>query len=236
MKIHQPVRHWRRLDRCYLKTNVSMRQFNVENLIAGCDQLGLVVNLNQRNSLLTHIKLLAKWNASLNLTAIKADNDMISHHILDSLAIYRYVTGSRLLDIGSGGGFPGLPLSIVNPNLAVTLLDSRGKRIEFLRHAVAVIGLDNVSLVKSRIEDYRPQEKFSTLSARAFSSLSTLIRLSKKNLGKGTRLLALKGKLPTQELATLSAELPESVRSRLTVKQLEVPFLQAQRHLIIIDF
>ena len=161
---------------------------------------------------------------------------MISHHILDSLAVHRYVVGSRLLDIGSGGGFPGLPLSIVNPHLAVTLLDSRGKRIEFLRHAVATMGLKNVSLVKSRIEDYQPAENFDTLTARAFSSLAELIRLSKENLGKGTRLLALKGRFPAKEIDALTKELPEAVRQRLKVKKLDVPFLHAQRHLIIIDF
>lgn len=205
-------------------------------MLAGCQRLGVVIDAQQQINLLTHIALLAKWNAKLNLTAIASDEDMISHHILDSLVVHRYVVGSRLLDIGSGGGFPGLPLSIVNPNLAVTLLDSRGKRIEFLRHAVAAMGLKNVSLVKSRIEDYQPEEKFDTLTARAFSSLAELIRLSKENLGKGTRLLALKGRFPTKEIDALTNELPEAVRQRLTVKKLDVPFLHAQRHLIIIDF
>ena len=212
------------------------RSEQVENLLEGCQRLGIVINTQQQARLLKHIELLTKWNTRLNLTAIKSENDMISHHILDSLAIHRHVIGNNLLDIGSGGGFPGLPLSIVKPNLAVTLLDSRGKRIEFLRYAVAAMRLENVSLVKSRIENYQPPEKFATLTARAFSSLAELVRLSQANLIDGTRLLALKGRFPAKEITALTNELSDSGYSRLMVKKLEVPFLAAQRHLIIIDF
>lgn len=215
-------------------------RFNPENLSKGCQQLGITIDAHQQTSLLTHIELLAKWNVALNLTAIKSNNDMISHHILDSLAIQRYVIGNTLLDIGSGGGFPGLPLAIVNPQWQVTLLDSRGKRVEFLRNCVASLALKNVSLVKSRIENYHPGGKFDTLTARAFSSLPKLVRLSQANLGQGTRLLALKGRFPAQEIETMGGELPElspeQMRPRLTVEKLQIPFLQAQRHLIIIDF
>ncbi len=213
-----------------------MRQFNIEKLVKGCEQLGIFIDTDQQAKLLIHIKLLAKWNKSVNLTAICSIDDMISHHILDSLAINKYIAGNSFLDIGTGGGFPGLPLAIVNPELEVTLLDSRGKRIEFLRNAVSVIGLNNVSLSKSRIEDYRPQEKFGTLAARAFSSLGELVRLGEGNLTRGTRLLALKGRYPHQEIAALRAQWPEEERNKLTVEKLDVPFMEAQRHLIIIDF
>ncbi len=204
-------------------------------LLSGCTQLGLDLSAEQRIRLLAHVELLAKWNKRLNLTAIGSGDDMIRYHILDSLAVYRYIKGEQLLDIGSGGGFPGLPLAVVCPNLAVTLLDSRGRRIEFLRYVIAEIGLKNVSVVKSRIEAYRPANKFDTLTARAFSSLSDLIRISKESLTPGARLLAFKGKFPAQEIATLNDELPALV-SQIAVKKLEVPFLNAHRHLIIIDF
>lgn len=219
------------------------QQFNLNNLSKGCEQLGIAIDAHQQTSLLTHIELLAKWNTRLNLTAIESQEDMISHHILDSLAIQRYVSGNTLLDIGSGGGFPGLPLAIVNPQWQVTLLDSRGKRVEFLRNCISTLGLKNVSLVKSRIEMYQPRVKFDTLTARAFSSLPKLLRLSQANLSNGTRLLALKGKFPAEEIASLADDLPndspelsEQRQHKLTVEKLEVPFLDAQRHLIIIDF
>lgn len=218
---------------------MTKRQFNLENISKGCERLGIVIDAHQQMNLLTHIELLAKWNTRLNLTAIESKDDMISHHILDSLAIHRYVIGSTLLDIGSGSGFPGLPLAIVKPQWQVTLLDSRGKRVEFLRNCISNLALKNVSLVKSRIENYQPSGKFDTLVARAFSSLPELVRLSQANLSKGTRLLALKGRFPAKEIESLASELPESLeqmRPRLTVEKLEVPFLEAQRHLIIIDF
>ncbi|WP_424947226.1 16S rRNA (guanine(527)-N(7))-methyltransferase RsmG [Candidatus Spongiihabitans sp.] len=217
-------------------------RFNAQNLINGCEQLGIGIDAHQQMSLLTHIELLAKWNARLNLTAIASNDDMISHHILDSLAIHRHVIGGAVLDIGSGGGFPGLPLAIVNPQWRVTLLDSRGKRVEFLRNCISNLALKNVSLVKSRIENYQPHRKFDTLTARAFAPLPGLVRLSQANLSQGTRLLALKGRFPAKEIESLTGELPalpklpEQMRPRLTVEKLEVPFLEAQRHLIIIDF
>jgi 16S rRNA (guanine527-N7)-methyltransferase len=161
---------------------------------------------------------------------------MISHHILDSLAVSRYIKGGTLLDVGTGAGFPGLPLAIVNPTLQVTLLDSRGKRIEFLRYAISTMGLDNVFLSKSRIEDYRGHEKFDTLAARAVSSASQLVRLCKENLHSGTRLLALKGRHPQDEIDSLDVDLPDSLPKRISVKKLNVPFMEAQRHLIILDF
>ena len=215
---------------------MTKQQFNIDKLVRGCDQLGIALNADQLSNLLTHIELLAKWNKRLNLTAISSTEDMISHHILDSLAINPYLKGSTFLDVGTGAGFPGLPLAIVNPSLQVTLLDSRGKRIEFLRNVISVIGLDNVFLSKSRIEDYQAQEKFDTLAARAFSSVSELVRLSRGNLDSGTRLLALKGRHPQEEVNSLTVDWPDSLRKRLTVKKLEVPFMKAHRHLIIIDF
>jgi 16S rRNA (guanine527-N7)-methyltransferase len=215
---------------------MTRRQFNIDKLANGCEQLGITVNSNQLQNLLTHIDLLAKWNKSLNLTAISSNEEMISHHILDSLAINHYIKGDTLLDVGTGAGFPGLPLAIINPNLQVTLLDSRGKRIEFLRYAISTMGLGNVFLSKSRIENYRGHEKFDTLAARAVSSVSELIRLCTENLHSGTRLLALKGRHPQDELDSLAVDWPESPAKRIAIKKLNVPFMEAQRHLIILDF
>ncbi len=208
----------------------------MDKLVRGCQQLGIDIDCYQQAKLLQHLELLAKWNKRLNLTAINSGERRISHHVLDCLAIQKYVKGRSLLDIGSGGGFPGLPLAIVNPQWAVTLLDSRGKRVEFLRSCIANLALKNVSLVNSRIEDYRPPEKFDTLAARAFSSLADLVRLSQPNLARGTRLLALKGRFPAEEIALLVKQQGDEIKSRTSVEKLQVPCMDAQRHLIIIDF
>lgn len=196
----------------------------------GCAQLGISLSATQAERLRGHLALLAKWNRRLNVTAVKHD-DRVVRHLLDSLAIAPFVGGS-LLDIGSGGGFPGMPLAIVNPRLKVTLLDSHGRRIEFLRHVCAALGLDNVSVVRRRVEDYRPAEKFDTLAARAFASLGDTLNATAALHRPGGRLLAMKGRMPAQEIAHLDP--PR--QKRMTIKKLRVPFLSAERHLIIIEF
>jgi 16S rRNA (guanine527-N7)-methyltransferase len=159
-------------------------------------------------------------------------NDMIVQHLLDSLAIAPFVRGRSLLDIGSGGGFPGMPLAIVDPSLAVTLLDSRGKRIEFLRYACATLGIGNVQLARQRAEDCRPGVKFDTLATRAFASLADTLKLTAGLHQPGCRMLAMKGKIPDREIELLDPVF----RDRVTIEKLNVPFLAAERHLIIIEF
>ncbi len=203
-----------------------------EKLDEGCRQMNIQVSKAQRQQLLDHIDLVEKWNRRLNLTAITNRGDMVVHHVLDSLGVMPWIRGSRILDIGSGAGFPGIPLAIVDPDTELTLLDSRGKRIEFLRYACQSLELDNISLQKSRVEDYRPQQKFDTLAARAFSSLARLVELTGRCRSRGARLLAFKGKYPEGEIA----ELPAEVRTRVTVEKIDIPWLNAQRHIVIVEF
>ena len=198
----------------------------------GCARLGVGLSDDQRGRLCGHLQLLAKWNRRLNLTAVSGMDDMVVRHLLDSLAIAPFVRGERLLDVGSGGGFPGVPLAVVLPQLDVTLLDSHGRRIEFLRHVCAVQGLDNISVVRQRVEDYQPAEKFDTLAVRAFASLGDILQSTAALHRPGVRLLAMKGKMPAQEIARLVPPW----RERVTVEKLRVPFLSAERHLIIIEF
>ena len=172
-----------------------------------------------------------KWNRRLNLTAVTKIENMISYHVLDSLAVEPYILGSRVLDIGTGGGFPGIPLALANPDRQYTLLDSRGKRIEFLRYVKGKLGIDQIELVNNRVENYQPNEKFDTLVTRAFSSVGQLLELTSHLSGPGTRLLAMKGRYPDSELE----QLPEAVRSRVKIEKLNVPFLGQERHLILID-
>ncbi len=209
---------------------------NTEQLEQGCGRLGIALSAGQGERLRRHVALLAKWNRRLNLTAIDP-GDMLARHLLDSLAIAPFVRGGALLDIGSGGGFPGLPLAIVMPQLEVTLLDSRGKRAEFLRYARADLGLDNVNVVARRVEDYRPAGKFDTLATRAFASPGDPLTMPAGLHRRGCRLLAMTAKRPERELAGLAAAFPAfaDLRARATVEKLEVPFLAAERHLIIIE-
>jgi 16S rRNA (guanine527-N7)-methyltransferase len=204
----------------------------VEALETGCATLQVPLTAAQKEQLLGHLKLLAHWNKKLNLTAIVSPFDMVVQHLLDSLAINTLVRGSRILDIGSGGGFPGIPLAVVNPGYEITLLDSRGKRIEFLRYACGAIGIGNAHLVKSRVEDYRPADKFDTLVSRAFSSLPDMLQWTRALQQPGTRLIAMKGKNPEDEIALL----PEAWGANVTVSQLSIPFQKAERHAVIIEF
>ena len=203
-----------------------------DKLEQGCERLGIALSADQSARLRRHLALLAKWNRRLNLTSVKGMDDMVVRHLLDSLAIARFVRGQSLLDIGSGGGFPGMPLAVINPQLEVTLLDSRGKRVEFLRYACAALDLGGVSVVRGRVEDYQPAQKFDTLAVRAFASLGETLKATAALHRPGVRLLAMKGRLPVREMAALS----DSWRERMIVKKLQVPFLAAERHLIIIEF
>ena len=203
-----------------------------DKLEQGCERLGIALSADQGARLRRHLALLAKWNRRLNLTSVKGMDDMVVRHLLDSLAIARFVRGRSLLDIGSGGGFPGMPLAVINPQLEVTLLDSRGKRVEFLRYACAALDLGGVSIVRGRVEDYRPAQKFDTLAVRAFASLGETLKATAALHRPGVRLLAMKGRLPVREMAALS----DSWRERMIVEKLQVPFLATERHLIIIEF
>ena len=203
-----------------------------DKLEQGCERLGIALSADQGARLRRHLALLAKWNRRLNLTSVKGMDDMVVRHLLDSLAIARFVRGQSLLDIGSGGGFPGMPLAVINPQLEVTLLDSRGKRVEFLRYACTALDLGGVSVVRGRVEDYRPAQKFDTLAVRAFASLGETLKATVALHRPGVRLLAMKGRLPVREMAALS----DSWRERMIVEKLQVPFLAAERHLIIIEF
>ncbi|MCY3768765.1 MAG: 16S rRNA (guanine(527)-N(7))-methyltransferase RsmG [Gammaproteobacteria bacterium] len=207
-------------------------QFDREKLDRGCSALGLSLGEGQVRQLRQYSRLLAKWSRRLNLTTIRAEDDIVVQHVLDSLSIHGFVSGPAVLDIGSGAGVPGLPLAIARPELNVTLLDSRSRRIEFLRHVIINTGIRNVALVNGRVESYRPPDKFDTLTARAVSSLDRLLKLSKTHLLPGTRLISLKGRLPETEMERL----PATLRTRASIHKVVVPFLEAERNLIVIDF
>lgn len=181
--------------------------------------------------LAAYVGLLARWNRVYNLTAVRQPEDMVPRHILDSLSILPWVRGPRLLDVGSGAGLPGIPLAVARPDLAVTCLDSNGKRTRFITQAAAELGLANVEVVRRRIEDYRPAALFDSVVGRAYATLAVLAAQAGRLCAPGGRLLAMKGRRPDDELAALPAGVV--VRG---VHSLVVPGLAAERHLVQLEF
>lgn len=200
------------------------------DLARGLDALGIPVEADARARLLDYLDLLAKWNRSYNLTAVREPGRMVNVHLLDSLAILPYVRGPRIADVGSGAGLPGIPLAIVRPQWDFVLLDSNIKKVRFMRQAVMELGLERVSVEHVRVESYRPGEPFDTVVSRAFAAIADFIRVAGALTGRHGRLLAMKGRFPADELGTL----PADWRQR-AVYQLQIPGLDAERHLVELE-
>ena len=173
---------------------------------------------------------LEKWNRRVNLTAIRERQEMVTAHILDSLVARPLLEGRTILDVGTGAGFPGLPLAIAEPDRHFTLLDSNNKKIMFVQHAVGLLGLGNVTVAKGRGEDYAPGRRFDTVIARALAALPRLVEIAGHHVGENGVFVALKGRYPAEEL--------EQMRSkpwRHVVTELKVPGLeQGSRHAILL--
>ena len=163
------------------------------------------VALTERDAarLLQLLDELERWNRTYNLTAITKREDMVTHHLLDSLAVHADLHGSSIADVGTGAGFPGLPLAVLNPERRFTLIDSAGKKIRFVNHAAHALGLTNVAGVHSRVESMHPEQPFDTVVTRAFAALPDMLENVSPLCGPHTRVLAMKGKWPSDELAAL---------------------------------
>lgn len=184
-----------------------------------------------REKLSAYLDLLAKWNRVYNLTAIRDRVQMQSHHIDDALAILPFLPDARdtrVLDVGSGGGIPGIPLAIARPDWRVVLLDANGKKAAFLTQAAIDLGLANARAVASRVEDYAPGERFDIVISRAFSDLRTFAEAAAKHVGAGGLIVAMKGALPHDEIDAL----PERIEV-IATPSLYVPGLDAERHLVV---
>ncbi len=172
---------------------------------------------------------LERWNARINLTAIREPADMVARHILDSLAVRPLLRGRRVLDVGTGAGFPGLPLAIAEPQIGFVLLDSNARKISFVRHIIATLGLGNASAVQSRAEDYAPGEGFDTVIARALASTQKILDLAGHLVAQDGVLLALKGRYPADELE----DLKDIAGWKHEVTDLTVPGLESHaRHVV----
>lgn len=174
-----------------------------QQLDIGLEQLGLVLPQPVREQLLAYRELLGQWNRAYNLTAVRDPAEQVQKHLLDSLAVLPWLQGMRVLDVGTGAGLPGIPLALACPDRQFTLLDSLGKRLRFLFQVKKTLGLDNVTLIESRIEAYRPEVGFDTVISRAFASLADFARLSGHCLAESGCLLAMKADCPAAELSAL---------------------------------
>jgi 16S rRNA (guanine527-N7)-methyltransferase len=183
---------------------VSPRDFE-ESLQNGIAKLGLVMPSGAAARLMELTRMLGKWNAVHNLTGIHAPVDMVSKHLLDSLTAVPFIRSERVLDVGTGAGFPGIPLAIVLPERRFTLLDSNGKKARFVTQAVASLGLENVDVEQVRAESYHPAEPFVTVISRAFASLAKFLQHTDSCCARDGRWLAMKGAPPDDELRKLPA-------------------------------
>ncbi len=181
-----------------------------------------------RQQLLALVQLLAKWNRVYNLTSVRKPADMVNRHLLDSLSVLPHLRGPRVLDVGTGAGLPGLVLAIARPDWRLVLLDASNKKLRFVRQAVAELGLDNVEVVHSRVEDYRPDENFDSVVSRAYSSLEEMYQAGHRLCRPEGRIHAMKGVFPVAEMDALAK--PGVVER---VERLQVPGLDAERHLVV---
>jgi 16S rRNA (guanine527-N7)-methyltransferase len=210
----------------------SLRVTSLETLAprlrAGLTELGLPADpLAER--LLAYLALLLQWNRAYNLTAIREPDEMIAKHLLDSLSIHSHVSGS-LADIGTGPGLPGIPLALADPDLSVSLVETAGKKARFLREAVRHLGLARVRVFDSRAQDVPESGQHDCLAARAFGTLEEILAAGGHLLKSKGRLLAMKGRVPAEEIAAL----PNGFR-HLATHRLAVPGLDAERHLVVVE-
>ncbi len=198
-----------------------------QRLVAGLAALQLDLPASAIERLLDYVDLLTRWNATYNLSAVRDPLEMVTRHLLDSLAIVPHVSGASLADLGSGAGLPGIPLAIVAPQRTVSVVDSNGKKTRFLRAAVRELKLDNVRVVESRVEAV--DGRFDCITARAFASLTEMLAWGGPLLAPDGVWLALKGRFPQDELAAVAS--PFAVEA---VVPLRVPGLDAERHVVVI--
>lgn len=193
----------------------------------GCADLGIALPDSAISAMLEYLRLLEKWNRTYNLTAVEAPSAMVTRHLLDSLSVAPYLHGKRVLDIGTGGGLPGIPLALACPDHEFVLLDSKRKKTRFVNQVVIELGLKNVTVIHARAGAYLPQVLFDTLISRAFASLREMVEQAGHLCASGGVMLAMKGVYPVEEIQAL----PPGFRIKEIVP-LQVPGLEGQRHLV----
>lgn len=196
----------------------------LKKLLAGTSQLGIVLSEDSQKKMLEYIAMLKKWNKVYNLTAITGGTEMVTHHLLDSLAVLPYLWPGKWLDVGCGGGVPGIVLAIMRPDWEFTLLDSNSKKTGFVQQVVIQLGLKNVQVVTARVEDWQQAIRFEGIISRAFTEIGNFFRLTEGLLAEGGRWAAMKGKM--------EETIPPQYRIYQVIA-LQVPGLDASRTLVI---
>jgi 16S rRNA (guanine527-N7)-methyltransferase len=200
-------------------------------LASGIAEMGLDLNEAQKNQLMDYLALMAKWNSVYNLTSLRDPMQMVTHHLLDSLAAVPAFAGAKnVLDVGAGGGLPGIVLAIARPDMRVSLVDTVHKKTAFLTQVKAELGLANVTVYTARVEQLEVPSKFDVITSRAFADLSDFVNWSGHLLQEGGRFIALKGTAPQDEQQRVPSEWKVS-----GVQELQVPRLEAERHLVFIE-
>jgi 16S rRNA (guanine527-N7)-methyltransferase len=199
-------------------------------LASGVEALNLhsVVTAEMQSQCLAYLTLLQKWNKVYNLTAVRDPQEMLVLHLLDSLSVLPYIEAGNLLDVGSGGGLPGLVIAITRPDVQVTTIDTVQKKAIFMRQVKAELGLSNAQVVHARVEAFKPASPFKQVISRAFSDIALFKQLTAHLMAPYGRWLAMKGLMPAEELQLASVQPKEVIR-------LQVPNLQAERHLIVFE-
>jgi 16S rRNA (guanine527-N7)-methyltransferase len=200
-------------------------------LAEGIAEMGLNVSPAQQEQLMDYLALMFKWNSVYNLTSLRDPMQMVTHHLLDSLAaVPAFAAARNVLDVGSGGGLPGIVLAIVRPDMKVSMIDTVHKKTAFLTQVKAELGLANVTVYTARVEQLQVSDKFDVITSRAFADLSDFVNWSSHLLAEQGRYIALKGVAPQEEQQRLPAAWRVS-----GVQPLQVPKLGAERHLVFIE-
>ena len=206
----------------------------IELLASGIAKMGLDVPLAAQEKLLAYLALLQKWNKVYNLTAVHDPLEMVTLHLLDSLSVLPHMNNNNLLDVGSGGGLPGIVLAICLPNLQVTTMDTVQKKTIFMRQVKGELGLANLTVVHAKVENYQQTEKFEAIISRAFSDIALFIKLTQHLLAKNGQWLAMKGQVPHEELAAMAIKVNQPISIK-NIVPLKVAGLDAERHLVIFE-
>lgn len=227
------IENFARRARSYNKIKMHGVKNSIENkltdmLRSGLRELGEDPDTHPCEQYLAYIHLLSHWNRAYNLTAVHSREEMVTRHILDSLAVMSCVKGRYCLDVGTGAGLPGFPLALAGPDVHWYLLDSNMKKIRFLNHVVMQLHPLNVEVVHSRIEDYRPRHRFDTIIARAYASLKNFHNHASGLLHKRGRLVAMKGRSPERELAELKDH-----NISFEILEINVPLVNIIRHVVV---
>ncbi len=195
-------------------------------LAQGIASMGLAVSDEAQQKLLIYLALLQKWNKVYNLTAVRDPLEMVTLHLLDSLSVLPYVNSKNILDVGSGGGLPGIVLAICKPDLQVTTIDTVQKKVIFMRQVKGELGLDNLTPVHARVENFQADERFELVISRAFSEIALFLALTQHLIAENGQWFAMKGVIPTSEIEGLPI-VPANIIA------LKVAGLNAERHLVV---